>query len=234
MLRGINQQQIYEDTEDYKKFIEIIKGCQVISGFKLYAYCLMSNHVHILLKIEKEELEQVFKRIGSRYVYWYNTKYRRSGHLFQDRFKSEPVEDEKYFITVLRYIHQNPIKAGICKSLGEYLYSSYNEYIESNGTVDRDFVYGIISKEFFEEYHQQLNMDRCLELEAVKIRLTDEQAKKIVQKKSQSKSISGFLGLDEIKKEKYVKDFYTEGLSVRQISRLTGLTKGMVEKCLKS
>ena len=108
MLRGINQQQIFESSEDYEKFIQMIEICKTISKFKIFAYCLMGNHIHLLIKQESEPLEQIFKRMGGRFVYWYNTKYQRSGHLFQDRFKSEPVEDDRYFLTVLRYIHQNP------------------------------------------------------------------------------------------------------------------------------
>ncbi len=63
----------------------------------------MGNHVHLLMKEEKEKIERIFRRIGARYVYWYNWKYKRYGHLFQDRFKSEAVEDDTYFVTVLRY-----------------------------------------------------------------------------------------------------------------------------------
>ena len=129
MLRGINQQQIFEDAEDCDKFIQILQECKAISGFKLFAYCLMGNHIHLLIKPENEPIEQVFKRIGGRYVYWYNVKYRRTGHLFQDRFKSEPVEDDGYFLAAIRYIHQNPLKAGICKRIEDYEYSSYGEYI---------------------------------------------------------------------------------------------------------
>ena len=66
-------------------------------------------------------------------MYWYNTKYARNGHLFQDRFKSEPVETETYFITVLKYIHQNPIKTGICKRAEDYEYSSYRDYTQKSG-----------------------------------------------------------------------------------------------------
>ena len=128
MLRGINQQQIFEDEEDYAKFLDILKECKEISEYKVFAYCLMGNHIHLLVKEGTENLEQMFKRICGRFVYWYNTKYRRVGHLFQDRFKSEPVDSERYFFTVLRYIHQNPVKAGICKRVEDYIYSSYSEY----------------------------------------------------------------------------------------------------------
>ena len=112
LLRGINRQQIFEDIEDFEKFLEVLKDCKAISDYKLFAYCLMSNHVHLLIKEEKEPIEQIMKRIATRFVYWYNIKYQRVGHLFQDRFKSEPVENDAYFMTVIRYIHQNPLKAG--------------------------------------------------------------------------------------------------------------------------
>ena len=85
MLRGINQQQIFEEEEDYCKFLEILKHYQTVSEYKIYAYCLMGNHIHLLMEFCKEDIGQVFKRIGAKYVYWYNIKYGRKGHLFQDR-----------------------------------------------------------------------------------------------------------------------------------------------------
>ena len=129
MLRGINRQVIFEDEEDNLKFLETLKNYKAVSGYKLFAYCLMSNHIHLLLRVEKEYLDLIIKRIAGSYVYWYNWKYKRNGHLFQDRFKSEPVEDDAYFLTVIRYIHQNPIKAGLSKTIDDYKFSSYNEYI---------------------------------------------------------------------------------------------------------
>ena len=86
MLRGINRQQIFEDDEDFEKFLWVLKDVKQLSRFKLYGYCLMGNHIHLLLKPENEPLELIFRRIGSKYVYWYNLKYQRTGHLFQDRF----------------------------------------------------------------------------------------------------------------------------------------------------
>ena len=75
MLRGINQQIIFEDDEDYIKFIDTLKSYKAISGYEVFAYCLMSNHVHILLKVGKEDLDVIMKRIAGSYVYWYNWKY---------------------------------------------------------------------------------------------------------------------------------------------------------------
>lgn len=102
IMRGINRQSIFEDEEDYIKFIQTIQRYKEKSGYKIYAYCLMGNHVHLLLKIDKDPLEQVMRRMYGSYVYWYNHKYQRIGNLFQDRFKSEPVEDDTYFLVVQR------------------------------------------------------------------------------------------------------------------------------------
>ena len=88
MLRGIDQQHIFEDKEDNLKFLQILKECKELCGFRLLAYCLMGNHVHLLLKEGNETLEQVFKRIGGRFVYWYNVKYQRVGHLFRTDLKA--------------------------------------------------------------------------------------------------------------------------------------------------
>ena len=113
MLRGINGQPVFLDDEDNEKYLQTLKECKALSEFELYGYCLMGNHAHLLLKEGKEDLALVFKRMGARYVFWYNWKYRRYGHLFQDRYKSEAAESDSYFTTVLKYIHQNPKKAGL-------------------------------------------------------------------------------------------------------------------------
>ena len=101
IMRGINRQIIFEDSEDYIQFLESLTRQKETSGIEIYAYCLMSNHVHLLIKEGNEDLGTVFKRIGSSYVYWYNWKYNRRGHLFQDRYRSEAVEDDGYFLTVI-------------------------------------------------------------------------------------------------------------------------------------
>ena len=229
MLRGINQQQIFEDEEDGFRFLETLSKYKEQCGYEIYAYCLMGNHIHILLKEGKENLTLVLKRIAGSYVYWYNWKYRRCGHLFQDRFKSEPVEDDAYFLTVIRYIHQNPIKAGICKNIDGYKFSSYNEYINKPNLVNVDFCLGIIDKEQFIEFNNEFNDDICLDIRDNDFRLTDDEALKIIWKICKCKSVSDFQKFDKIKRNYYIEKLYKHGLSIRQISRLTGLSRKIVE-----
>ena len=230
MLRGINRQVIFEDEEDNLKFLETLKNYKAISGYKLFAYCLMSNHIHLLLRVEKEDLDLIIKRIAGSYVYWYNWKYKRKGHLFQDRFKSEPVEDDAYFLTVIRYIHQNPIKAGLSKTIDDYKFSSYNEYISNSNLVDTDFCLGIIDKEQFIDFNMEETQDVCLEIEDNDFRLTDDEAREIIRKISKCRTAAEFQNLSIEKRDKYLKNLRNNGLSIRQISRLTGIGFNIVRK----
>ena len=169
MVRGTNRQTIFEDDEDYEKFIDTIRKVKEKSGFKIYGYCLMGNHVHLLLHEGNESISLSMQRICSSFVYWYNWKYDRYGHLLQERFKSEVVESESYLITVLRYIHQNPIKAGIIDSIEGYRWSSYREYLEKENIIDTEIILKLFSmkrekaKKEFDKYMKETNEDMCLE-----------------------------------------------------------------------
>ena len=104
-------------------------------NYILYAYCLMSNHIHLLIREREDTIGMAIKRIASSYVYYYNHKYSRDGHLFRERFKSEPVNDMAYFVTLLRYIHQNPLKAGMVADVKDYEFSSWGEYRDRTSTL---------------------------------------------------------------------------------------------------
>ena len=137
MMRGINHQNIFEEQEDYYQFLNALDmmalsyepdGTPSGRNYFLYAYCLMSNHIHLLIREREDTIGMAIKRIASSYVYYYNHKYSRDGHLFRERYKSEPVNDMAYFVTLLRYIHQNPVKAGIVNRVNDYEFSSWHEY----------------------------------------------------------------------------------------------------------
>ncbi len=146
MFRGINKQDIFSSKRDYEKFKEIIFLAKDKYAIELYAYCFMSNHVHLFLReSEQGEVSDFMKKILSHYAGWYNFKYERTGHLFANRYKSLPVEDDSYFLTLAKYIHRNPVKAGIVENMQDYQYSSYSDYIQNNNeVVNVDFLLEIL------------------------------------------------------------------------------------------
>jgi len=129
MLRGNERKDIFIDKQDKKKFIKTVIQKKTDEAFKLYAYCIMDNHVHLVIKEQKEPISRIVKKITTSFAYYFSNKYKRVGHLFQDRYKSETIEDEPYLLSVIRYIHNNPEKAGISKK-ERYKWSSYPNYIE--------------------------------------------------------------------------------------------------------
>jgi len=227
MLRGINRQIIFMDEEDNKKFLQILFNVKGISGFKLFGYCLMENHIHMLIKTEKEELSQIIKRIGSRYVYWYNSKYNRTGHLFQDRYKSQPIEDDSHFLATLRYIHQNPLKAGLCKKLSDYEWSSYKDYCNKKGITDTSFALDLLGKYFFKFMREESN-DKCLEIEAPKPKLTDSELYKKICQELKVDPLKIASETRNKRNELLRRILAFEGVSTRQISRVTGVSANII------
>ena len=226
LFRGVNQQNIFEEASDFEKLKEIIEIVKQDLQFEIYAYCFMSNHVHIVLK-EKNcgDISLIMKRILTKYARWYNTKHGRSGALIANRYKSVPVQIDEYFLNLIRYIHQNPIKAGIVDKIENYPYSSFIEYINKANLADTNFLLEMISIEEFVEYHK--------ELENMKFRVTDSKRKTdedvlMFIKKNYSidnpKNISKLPKLErntilfELKKE----------FSVRHLQRITGVSRGVI------
>ena len=236
MIRGINRQNIFEEDDDRICFMKILDYCKEISGFKLYAFALMSNHIHLLIEPAGEALDTVFSRIETRYALWFNRKYQRTGYLFQNRFRSEAVESDRYFMTVLRYILQNPMKAGLESHPGDYRWSSYRAYEKGKGAVtDTQYALDLFgSREILMEYLSQNNDDTVMDEADFDSRLRDDQAKEKMFCITQCTSASSFQQLDRTLQKEYAAKMYKSGLSLGQISRFTGMAKTTVFKAVKA
>ena len=231
LLRGINRETIFSEEEDCRKFLEVLAAAKEAGGFLLFGYCLMNNHIHLLVKEADEPLPQIIKRIGVRFVYWYNMKYGRSGPLFQDRYMSEPVESGRYFLTVLRFIHQNPQKAWLVTRPENYKFSSYTAYININsGLVDTSLALEMLDKESFVQYMGEISEERCLECGDYDTRLTDDEAKDIMKRASGLRSPEQVTALPKKDRDRLLAEFRAVGMSIRQISRLTGVGFGVIRK----
>ncbi len=235
MLRGINRQQIFYEEADCVYFIKLLSKYKKESGYDLFAYCLMGNHVHLLIRVQKEPISLVIKRIADSFVYWYNGKYERSGHLFQGRFKSEVIDSEQYFIAALRYILRNPVVAGLCNSPDEYAFSSGREYLcGETGISDIEFAYSLLTPASLAEFVSISNDDRFLEIdETIPVRLTDDKATEMILE--EFGAFKPAVGRPDERQDLYlsIRKLIRSGISIRQLSRLTGISKKVIEKALK-
>ena len=244
MMRGINHQNIFEDQEDYYQFLITLDmmaqsyepdGTPSGRNYILYAYCLMSNHIHLLIREREDTIGMAIKRIASSYVYYYNHKYSRDGHLFRERFKSEPVNDMAYFVTLLRYIHQNPLKAGMVKEVKDYEFSSWHEYNDKDGSLfplcDTQTVLNRIPyNELDELVNEPMSDDvACLDIEdAQKGRPSDDQVMSLIKEKTGATNSSVFQQLpDEIRRSVLI-ELKERKASLRQLERLTGIGKSLI------
>lgn len=128
--RGVEQRITYEEQEDFDTFLVMLCTACKIYNVQLHGYVLMSNHYHLLIETTQENLSKFMKYINASYAIYFNKKYKRSGHLWQGRFKSWYVTDEAYLYTLISYIHNNPVKAKIVDKAEKYQYSSHLAFIE--------------------------------------------------------------------------------------------------------
>lgn len=244
MMRGINHQDIFEDRGDYWKFLKLLhmqahpedkQGHALQPHIIVYAYCLMSNHVHLLVREQEEGLIAPIKSIAISYAQYFNYKYEHSGQLFQDRFKSEAVNDMAYFVTLLRYIHQNPVAAGIATTVGSYTWSSWCEYDEDRVCAvpvctTAHVLNRIPRKELAELVNDPLPkalniLDFNNEMER---RVTDEKARQYLTQLLGGNGASVLQHCDKEERNSIVRQLKAFGASIRQISRLTGVSEGIV------
>ncbi|WP_188456624.1 transposase [Virgibacillus oceani] len=235
MLRGINKQIIFEDDEDRFRLLETVKRIKDNNGMEVFSYCLMDNHIHLLMKETEETVSKAVQRISSSYVYWYNNKYERSGHLFQGRFRSENVENFTYFLTVMRYIHQNPVKAGLAANVFECKWTSIFEYVGSNHLVDVDLGLSLFSSdrskaiELYSAYMQITNEDECLD-DFDGIRMPDSEVRNYLVELGVSNS-SILQQMEKKTRDSIILELKKlKGVSIRQLSRVTGISKSAIDR----
>ena len=126
ITQGINKSYIFERAEDIKYYIKIMYQLTQEQKIKIIGYCIMSNHAHMLIKAEEiKELSKYMQRLNTKYGKYYNKKYSRVGYVFRDRYRAEGIYTEEYLYNCLKYIYNNPVKAGICKKAEDYPYSNY-------------------------------------------------------------------------------------------------------------
>lgn len=138
-VQGINKEYIFEDSKYVNKYKELIYSKLYNSNLTILAYCIMSNHAHLLIHREKaEELSKFMQRLNTAYAIYYNKSKNRVGFVFRNRYYSQEILNQGQLYTCLRYIHNNPVKAKMCKEMKDYPYSSYNEFFDRDSQLITD------------------------------------------------------------------------------------------------
>lgn len=168
MIRGNNREYIFINPIHKNYYLEILKEQAEEGLIEIAAYCVMDNHVHIVVEADMLNLTKAMKSINIKFAMKINKEKNRIGHVFQDRFKSEPIFNDAHLQQIIRYVHNNPVKAKISKSLDVYKWSSYNEYINESEIINKnqkEFILNYFDEDInkFETFHKEVNYDEFLE-----------------------------------------------------------------------
>ncbi len=239
IFRGISRQDIFEEESDYEKLKEIIQKVKHETNFEIYAYCFMSNHVHMFVKeTEEVSISKIMTRILSHYATWFNIKYMRTGALFGSRYKSEPVEDERYYLGLIRYIHKNPLKAGIVEKISQYRYSSYREYIMQEELANTTMLLEMLSdnKEKavnkFKELHE-IEDDEEYEISTGNKKSTGY-IRRIIMSELDGKEPCEIREMPKEERNQIVRKLVKEkGISKSALERATGISRGTIIRITK-
>jgi REP element-mobilizing transposase RayT len=231
--RGVAKNNIYKCDEDKEKFLEILcKSCRIYK-VNVHDYCLMDNHYHLLVETTSQNLSLFMRQINANYAIYFNKKYKRVGHLWQGRYKSWYILDEKYLYTLFRYIEHNPLKANMSASVGEYPFTLLATMLNKEQDIIPCAKHSKLKKEYHHKGIQEL-LEKPLSKSEQK-ELEEEQKKKIVQQEHEFKQAKGttldkhFTNSKDLVSRnlailKALKDGYTQG----EVARYLGVSSALV------
>ena len=172
ICRGNNREYVFDKEEDKKMYLKTILRYKEKYSFRLYAYCIMDNHAHLLIEVDRAPLSQIMQGIQQVFTMKYNKKHDRIGHVFEQRYKAILCDKDQYLLSLIRYIHQNPLGAGIVEKL-DYEWSSHSIYIGTRASelVDHQYVLGILSEDInqaIKKYVELMEEEIGIDIEAMK------------------------------------------------------------------
>lgn len=236
MARGTGRQLIFEDDDDCTRFARILSHCLEKESIAVLSWCFMPNHIHLLVLAPIESVSLCMGAALGTYARSFNAKYDRVGHLFQGRFLSEPIDSDAYLLAVVRYIHQNPMKAGLSLSC-KCKWSSYSAYLGSNQnplSCKTDFVLDYFAGlEEFRRFHAMNSDDYCLDIENVgPLRISE--TLKIARETLRPQLPSDVKELPPNERSQALILLHSAGLTIRQIERITGIGRGSVFRAIST
>ncbi len=227
IVRGIGKQILFEDENDYRFYIKMLEKYSMDTDVGICAYCLMENHVHLLLNDKSTDTALFMKKMGVSYSAFYNGRYERTGHLFQDRYKSENICDDRGYLAVLRYILRNPEKAGISR-IEEYRWSSFSSYGDRKSFLDQALTWELLrNKDEFREFMMTDGTEVYMEYQG---RNDDEWAKDVIRSVLGIRTGTMVQRFERQERDQTIRTLRSRGLSIRQIERLTGINRGIIQK----
>ena len=235
MMRGNNKEYIFASAEAKAYFLEVLFKVEAEERLDVVAWCLMDNHVHLLVKVPFEDFERVLKRLNVSFAFYYHKVNKTVGHVFQDRFKSVPVEGDESVVNNVRYIHNNPVEAKMVDRAMAYKWSSYNTFIAEPRNETMVMVKSLIgaSTRRFNKFHSIEDGGIYLDIKEVQEALKEKAAQKAIVRVCKKHGVIDYKEIQGNKRilQEIVKEVASDShLSGRKIAHLLGLSEGTVRR----
>ncbi len=233
VARGNNKQIIFEDEADYRRFLGLLRECKHLYGIKILAWSLMENHVHLCVEDPDNNLADFMHRLLGCYAMYLNARHGRGGHLFQDRYFSDPIIDESQLLECVRYITNNCLYAGIC-SPEEYPWNSDHEYTDVPDIVSPEIVLGLLGGA--QQYREFISSHtHCVYSFEGPGPLSSEEALRIARAVAASLGVhlSEIKALPVRKRNEAVRQLRRHGLSNRHIGRLCAISESTISRIVR-
>ena len=231
MARGVGRCLIFEDDTDREGFLGLLKRAVGTGHVKLHAWCLMDNHYHLLAEGDLPAISKQMRHLNSTHALSFNERHERAGHLFQGRYKSEPIESDEYFLTVLRYIHQNPLREGLVPSC-DYQWSSFVGYMSEPRICCNNYARSLLGDdEAFLSLHEELGYDRLpLDIDSETRGASSNRIVLQARAALPDVHLEDIAGMNRARRDDFLRQLKEAHLSVRQIERLTGIARSVVAR----
>jgi len=180
IVRGNNRAYIFKSGENKEEYKKIVSKYKKRYRFKLYAYCIMDNHAHLLIEVGDIPLSKIMQGIQQVFTQHYNRKNRTTGHVFEQRYKSYLCDRDAYLLSLIRYIHQNPVRSKLTDGIN-YQWSSHQEYIENPVLVDVDFPLTLFSGKKNKAIKRYLSFFGELESKDIQSMIKEEETTEVVK-----------------------------------------------------
>ncbi len=239
IARGAGRRILFEDDIDRTFFLERLQNCREQHDATLFAWCLMDNHIHLLIKAKLDVLARLMQSLCTSYARFFNGRHGHVGPVFQGRFKSIPVENDAQFMETVRYIHLNPLSAGISR-VDDYEWSSFRSYLSEPTDPDLQMTLNTFGGErpFMESHHENSADQALLEFAtyngglAIKRHiLSDSEAQTVACRFYGKNYADSITTASKEDRDKAIRKLRAAGLSVRQLERLTGIGRGIIQGC---
>lgn len=226
MVQGINKENIFETQKNKEKYLKLIYDNN--EDIEIIAYCIMDNHVHILVQTnEINNIGNWMKKSNTRYAIYYNKRNDRVGYVFRDRYKAQPIRNKKHLYLCVEYIHNNPVKAGICKDKKEFKFSSYLKIYQGNQIECQKKIAEILVQCKSQEKYKTEELEEKFEFMEEKMEEKEEKCQKIINSFLKNKKLS----VEDLKKEKpYLREIvkilkYENNISYRLMEKYLAISR---------